>query len=121
MQSSRGGLLEVITVDGELLWALFGGEDIHHLAKADHMHRHRSRAATVDVGHVWKEQLLTLHATCAHSFASDLSTLIACPRIVCIDLTVLTASPGIVCTNFILCSLRPMMSSCAQCVSWDCA
>lgn len=77
-------LLEVVTVDGELLWALFGGEDIHHFAKADHMHRHRSRAATVDVGHVWKQQLLTLHATCAHSFASDFShTLIACPRTVC--------------------------------------
>lgn len=65
------GLLEVVTIDGEFLWALLGAEDVHHLAKADHMHRHCSRTAAVDVGHVWKHQLLTLCTTCAHSLALD--------------------------------------------------
>jgi len=66
-------LLEVVTINDELLWALLGAEDIHHLAKANHVHGHCSRAAAVDVGHLWKHQLLTLHTTCAHSFALDLT------------------------------------------------
>ena len=106
------GLLEVITIDGEFLWALFGAENVHHLAKADHMHRLCSKAAAVDVGHVWKHQLLTLHTTCAHSFAVDLIRslhplglftltlllLIVNPGIVHISHVLLVASPGLVFT-----------------------
>ena len=59
------------------------------------MHRHCSRDAAVDIGHVGKHQLLTLHTTCAHVFALDLTVLIASPGTVCINLPGRIASPGI--------------------------
>lgn len=100
-------LLEVVTINDELLWALLGAEDIHHLAKANHVHGHCSRAAAVDVGHLWKHQLLTLHTTCAHSFALDLTVLIVSPGTVHIQLPALIASPGIVCISLPMLNVSP--------------
>ena len=93
------GLPEVVTIDGEFLWALLGAEDIHHLAKTDHMHRRCSQAAAVDIGHVWKHQLLTLYTACAHSFALDHNVLIASPGACRIALCLLIVTPGMLCTN----------------------
>ena len=56
-------ILEVIAIYDELLGALLGREDIHHLAKASHMNNQCSRVIAVHVGHLGHHQLLLLQCT----------------------------------------------------------
>ena len=70
-------LLEVIAIDDELLGALFGAENVHHLAKADHMNRDQPCAAAAHIWHFWQDQLLGFHTPYTYTQMTVLLCLLA--------------------------------------------